>query len=146
METSILNATKKVVGVSATDTSFDEDIIMHINTALATLNQLGVGPEGGFSIADDTATWYQLLGSDKRYLSAKSYIYTRTKLLFDPPTTSYMLDALKEQMRELEWRLSTVRETLNFEPEVETVLDGDLDGGDPAFDASTEPSADGGAP
>jgi hypothetical protein len=139
METSILKSVKKVVGISATDTSFDEDILMHTNTALATLNQLGVGPEGGISVYDDSATWASVFGTDQRYSAVKSYVYAKVKLLFDPPTTSFLLEALQENVREMEWRLNTVRETDNFEPN-ETVLDG----GDVEFDPSG--SADGGAP
>lgn len=145
MEQSILRSTKKVLGVGMSDTSFDEDIIMHINSALATLNQLGIGPEGGILVMDETATWAGLIGSDRRYSSAKSYIYAKTKLLFDPPTTGFLVDALKETIREMEWRLNTLRETQNFDSD-EVVVDDDLDGGDVIPDLPASGAADGGAP
>ena len=43
MEYSILNTIKKMLGLDANYTTFDTDIIVHINSALMTLTQLGVG-------------------------------------------------------------------------------------------------------
>lgn len=110
MEVSILNSTKKILGVGVNDTSFDLDIITHINTAFATLNQLGVGPTEGFLIEDSEATWDSYLGLSGNYSGVKSYIYLRARLLFDPPNTSYGIAALDAQRQELEWRLNLQRE------------------------------------
>lgn len=110
MLTSILNSVKKVLGILADDDSFDEDILMHINSAFVTLTQLGIGPELGFTIEDDSITWDAFIGTDKRLSSVKSYIYLRVKLLFDPPQTSYLIDALNQQRLEFEGRLSMYRE------------------------------------
>jgi hypothetical protein len=107
---SILNSVKKVLGFEPEYTAYDEDIIMHTNSVLATLNQLGIGPENGFQIEDETATWDAFLGTDPRLNSAKTYLFLRVRMIFDPPSTSFTQESMKEQIRELEWRLNTVRE------------------------------------
>lgn len=122
MSDSILESVKKVVGVSPDDTVFDPDLIMHINSVLSTLNQLGIGPAAGFMIEDDVATWTAFLGGDPRLNSAKSYMYIRVRLLFDPPTTSFHLSALQDQAKELEWRLNTQREDEQWVPPVILVI------------------------
>lgn len=110
MSTSILNSIKKVLGIDESYTAFDADIIMHINSVFSTLNQLGVGPAEGFMIENGEATWDTFIGVDPRLNAVKSYVYLRVRLLFDPPTTSYMIEAQQQQVRELEWRLNVQRE------------------------------------
>jgi hypothetical protein len=85
---------------------FDADIIMHINSAFSTLTQLGVGPEEGFVIKDKTAIWTDFIQDDKRLEFVKTYIYLKVKLVFDPPLSSSVLDAMNRQINELEWRLN----------------------------------------
>jgi hypothetical protein len=108
--TSILDSTKKSLNLAADYTAFDEDIIMHINSVFSTLNQLGVGPVEGFMIEDKDATWDAFLGSDPRLNHVKTYVYLRVRLLFDPPGTGFTTEAMKEQIKELEWRLNVQRE------------------------------------
>ena len=110
MEMSILNSTKKILGIASDYTAFDLDIITHINTAISTLTQLGVGPAEGFMIEDDTASWDMFVGSDLQLNSVKSYVFLRVRLLFDPPATSYLIKAYEDQIQELEWRLNVHRE------------------------------------
>ena len=110
MSDSILDSTKKVLGLDPSYTPFDEDIILHINSVLATLNQLGIGPAAGFAVVDNATTWTEFLGDDPTLNSVKTYVYLRVRLLFDPPTTSFLLSALQDQVREFEWRLNTKRE------------------------------------
>lgn len=111
MEQSILKSTKKVLGVGPDDVSFDLDITTYINSAFSTLTDLGVGPVGGFAIEDQGAVWADFLANDLIKLSKiKTCVFLRVKLLFDPPTSAYLLDAAKEQLREQEWRLNTNRE------------------------------------
>lgn len=107
---SILVETKKALGVDESVTVFDNDIRMHINSALGTLSQLGIGPDGGFEIIDDTAVWADMLLDDLRLTPAKSYVYLRVRMLFDPPATSWATVAMKEQIEQLEWRLREARE------------------------------------
>lgn len=113
MEQSILKSTKKILGVDASYSAFDLDIITHINTAFSTLNELGIGPELGFMIEDDEALWSDFLGDDPRFNAVKTYVFLRVRVLFDPPTTGYLVTAMKEQIQELEWRLNRQREFLN---------------------------------
>lgn len=111
MADSILTSTKKTLGIEESYTVFDQDILMHINSVLSIVTQLGIGPESGFMINDSTAIWVDFLGVDSQKLNAvKTYVYLRVRLLFDPPATSYLLTAMHEQMRELEWRLNVERE------------------------------------
>lgn len=107
---SILLSTKKTLGLEESDTSFDLDVMLHINSVLADLSQIGVGPVDGFEIEDEQATWDQLLGADKNLNRAKSYVYLKVRMLFDPPTTSYLQAAMKEQIQEIETRMSYHRE------------------------------------
>lgn len=107
---SILDSTKKILGIEADYTAFDVDITTHINSAFSTLTQLGVGPAEGFAIADKNDVWGDFLGDDPRLNSVKSYVYLRVRMLFDPPGTSFLLDALKQQVKEYEWRLNVTRE------------------------------------
>lgn len=110
MEQSILKSTKKILGIEAEYDAFDLDVITHINSVFVTLNDLGIGPNEGFMIEDDDALWADFLGSDPRLNSVKSYVYLRVRLLFDPPTSSYLITALNEQVKELEWRINVGRE------------------------------------
>lgn len=125
MTTSILNSTKKILGISEDYDVFDLDIMTHLNSAFSTLQQLGVGPIEGFMIEDDVPTWDTFLGSDNRLNAVKTYVYLRVRLLFDPPTVGFVLTALKEQQQELEWRLNVAAETVSNEvTEDDLVLDG----------------------
>ena len=110
MTQSILDSTKKAIGIGADYDVFDPDIIMHINTAFSTLAQLGVGPEDGFQIVDDKTAWSDYLLAEKERNMVKSYVYLRVRLLFDPPETSYLINAFNDQVKELEWRLNVHEE------------------------------------
>lgn len=107
---SILTSVKKSLGLEPDYVVFDPDIIMHINSVLADLHQLGIGPEDGFEIEDSTPTWADFLGAVKPLNSTKSYVYLRVRLLFDPPQTSYLVTAIEEQIKKWEWRINTYRE------------------------------------
>ncbi len=110
MSDSILNSTKKSLGIEEDYTAFDVDILMYINGVFSTLNQLGFGPTEGFAIEEADDTWESFLGGDLRLNAVKTYMYLRVRLLFDPPSTSFHITALKEQIQELEWRLNVQRE------------------------------------
>lgn len=115
MEESILKSTKKVLGIGPDDASFDPDVIQHINSAFSNLTQLGVGPETGFDIEDEDAEWADIGVDFVAILSeVKTVVYLSTRLLFDPPATSYHLAALQDQIREHEWRISTMREATDW--------------------------------
>lgn len=105
MDESILTSIKKLLGIAEDDMSFDTDVIMHINSILNICEQLGVGKEG-FTISDESSTWEDFIDSTVNVDLVKSYIYVRTRLLFDPPTNSFLVDSLKKQADEFEWRLT----------------------------------------
>lgn len=106
MEESILNSIKKMLGLSPDMKHFDLDIIFYINSVFTILMQLGVGPEGGYSIVDDGDTWTDYLDDAKNLECIKAYVYLKTRMMFDPPANSFVLTAMKEQAAELEWRLN----------------------------------------
>ena len=111
MDKSILDSIKKMLGIDASYTIFDQDIIMHINTVFMILNQLGVGPSEGFSIENNKKIWKDYLNDDTKLESVKSYIYLKVKLLFDPPLSTAVIEAIKQQINELEWRLNVEAES-----------------------------------
>lgn len=108
---SVLTSIKKVLGIDSTYSVFDVDILMHINTAFATLAQLGVGPKTGVEVHSASTKWSDLIGSDLELSGVKSYVALRVRLLFDPPATSFAIEAIKDQIREFEWRLNVAAET-----------------------------------
>ena len=113
MDSSILTSIKKLLGIAEEDASFDQDIIMHINTVFAILAQLGVGPANGFSIEDDGAIWSDYLGNVTNLELVKSYIYMKVRSMFDPPTSSILADAMNKNISELEWRINTMVDPKN---------------------------------
>lgn len=132
MSASILTSIKKVLGITEADTVFDADVIMHINSIFSTLKQFGIGPDDGFEIEDEEPTWADFIGPNKAFNFVKSYIFLKVRLLFDPPTTSYLITAYKEQAAEFEARISLEREArdwVNPNPEEIPVLV--IDGGTP---------------
>ena len=106
METSILTSIKKLLGIAEDYTEFDEDIITHINSVFLNLTQLGVGPEEGFMIEDDTAVWEDFIDDSIQLQAVKTYMYLKVKLLFDPPLSSSVTESFTRMIAELEWRLN----------------------------------------
>ena len=115
---SILDTTKKMLGLEASYDVFDVDITMHINSVFFTLNQLGIGPVLGFAIADNAAVWADYLGENLLLNSVKTYMFLRVKLLFDPPQNSFTIAAMERQIDKLEWQLNVYRENAIAEPVV----------------------------
>jgi len=103
---SILNTTKKSLGITIEDESFDTDLVMHINSALMSVQQLGIGPINGFFITDGDDIWEDLLGDRVDLEGVKLYIALKTRLSFDPPQNSFLVEAIKNQCTELEFRLN----------------------------------------
>ena len=106
METSILTSIKKLLGVAEDYAEFNEDIITHINSVFLNLTQLGVGPEEGFMIEDDTAEWGDFINDSVQLQAVKTYVYLKVKLLFDPPLSSSVTESINRMIAELEWRLN----------------------------------------
>lgn len=110
MDESILNSTKKILGLDADYDAFDLDVITHINSSFFTLNQLGIGPAEGFMIEDDTTTWDVYTQGRLNLNAVKTYVYLSVRLVFDPPGTAHHITAMKEQITELQHRLKLDRE------------------------------------
>lgn len=111
---SILNSVKKKLGLDPeTATEFDEDLIDYINMALSAVNQIGIGPRNGFAITGDSETWTDFVGDDPRLNMIKAYVQLRVKLIFDPPSASFVLQSYQDQLREYEWRLNFFVDTPN---------------------------------
>ena len=135
VKNSILQSTKKLVGLDASYDAFDLDITTHINSAFSTLFQAGVGPVEGFFITDATDTWDRFIGNKMYINDVKSYIYLRVRMLFDPPTSSFGLAAVEKQIDELIWRLNVADDhSLFIAPPTETGTY-DITGGDFPDDA-----------
>lgn len=107
VEDSILLSIKKLLGVPRELSSFDADITIHINTVLANLVQMGIGPEEGFEITGETEIWKDFIGDDKLLSQIKTYVYIKVRLVFDPPSNSALTQSFNEQAKELEVRMYT---------------------------------------
>jgi len=109
---SILTSIKKLLGIEEDYEYFDTDIIFGINSALSVLTQVGVGPSKGFAIQDKTAKWTDFLSPiDARLELAKSYVHLKTKLIFDPPATSFLIESSNKIAEEFLWRITVAVET-----------------------------------
>lgn len=140
VESSILTSIKKMLNVAEADESFDQDIIIHINSAFSTLNDLGVGPQAGFAIEDKEMVWDEFVPNDAdnmvQHQRIKTYVYLKTRLIFDPPTLPPVASALQAQLDEVTWRILVKREETDWidpDPPSEDALEvGVIDGGDPS--------------
>lgn len=106
---SILISIKKLLGITEEYTHFDQDIVMHINSVIFVLSQLGVETADGFAITGPNETWSDLLPNadqQKNFESVKSYIYLKVRLLFDPPSASAVIESTNKLINELEWRIN----------------------------------------
>ena len=121
MAESILQTIKRMIGPSMLSNEFDTDLVVHINSVLFDLNELGVGPSDGFVITGETETWEDLLGADVKYLEAvKTFIYLKVKMIFDPPTVGGVINAYEKLIKEYEWRINVM---VDPKPPVNTSAD-----------------------
>ena len=112
LTTSILLSIKKMLGLDKDYDIFDPELIIHINSVFGTLHQLGVGLEESFTITGDSEIWSDFTTEGEEIEEVKSYMYMRVRLLFDPPSSSFVLASFKEQIKELEWRLQCKAEEI----------------------------------
>lgn len=103
---SILTSVKKLLGIAEAYTAFDRDIIIHINSVFMILNQLGVGPEKPFTIADSQATWADFIGEDGNIEGVRSYVFMKVRMIFDPPQSGIVAESMNNLIAEMEWRLN----------------------------------------
>ena len=109
LKESILDSIKHMLGITQENTVFDDQVALHINTVLANLVSMGVGPqENGYQITSSANTWDEFLGEKPLLIqNVKSYVYIKVKLLFDPPQNSAMIQAFESQAKEIEYRVYT---------------------------------------
>lgn len=105
MNDNILASIKKLNNILEDDTSFDQELILYINSALMTIMQEWHGMDHAFRVEDGTETWDDLLGEDTDYEGVKDLIGLKVKMMFDPPSNSAVLQAINDQIKDLEWRL-----------------------------------------
>lgn len=114
MENSILKSTKMMLDIPESDTAFDHVITVHTNSVFSDLDQLGIGPTGGFEIGDDgSESWDDFITAgvpETMLRSVRTYVFLRVKELFDPPTVGYLVEATKAQIQRAEWRMNVARE------------------------------------
>lgn len=116
MTDSIFNSVKKVVGLLGDDDSFDEDILLHINSVVSTLRQLGLSIPSDFYVLDDAQTWHELLGEFRDLDLVKSYMTMKVRLMFDPPSSSFGLKSMEEMTKEYEWRINVLTDQPYSDP------------------------------
>lgn len=103
---SILGSVKKMLGIPSEYKNFDLDIVMHINSVLFILCQLGVGPESGYVISDDSDEWTDFIPEGTNLELIKSYVFMKVRVLFDPPQSSVVMESMNRMISEFEWRIN----------------------------------------
>lgn len=106
MQDSILMTMRKLVCGDPYADHFDTDLLVHINACFSILNQLGVGPETGFVVTDETQSWSNYIADNHVLNMVKTYITLKVRVIFDPPMTSSILEAMNKEISQLEWRLN----------------------------------------
>lgn len=107
---SILLTVKKMLGLAPDYNAFDTDILVNINAAFMSLMQIGIGPKTGYTVTGDTETWDDYISSMTQPMTElgalQNYVYLKVKTVFDPPTSSFVLDSMNKLMLEYEYRLN----------------------------------------
>ena len=101
---SILNDVKRYLGITEDCTSFDFDIIIHINAAIASLIQMGVGPDYGYSVVDVNNTWDEFISDETLANMAKPIVFLKVKMLFDPVSNTTVKASYDELLKEFQYR------------------------------------------
>lgn len=112
---SILTSIKKLNNVAADYTAFDNDFVLYINSALADLNQVGIGPVEGFAVVDGGEIWDDFIGDDPRLNAVKTFVALKVRLFFDPPASSFAIDMMQKQLDEHINRLMWAQEDIDDE-------------------------------
>lgn len=117
---SIFNTLKEMIGPLEDSDAFDIDFLVHINTILAVLTQIGVGPTTGFEITGSDETWGMLLEESPLLNHVKTYMYLRLKKIFDPPESGTLMESIQKLIDELEWRIDAEIRRKNYKEEGES--------------------------
>lgn len=110
MEPSILLSTKKILKLAPSYVVYDNEVLTHINSAFSTLNQLDIG-KANFRVVDESQTWGEYTPDQNKLNIIKTFVFLKVRILFDPPTTSFELNALQTQLEEIEWRITLLQPT-----------------------------------
>lgn len=105
MNEKILDSVKTICNVAIDDDSFNNDLILYINSALMVIMEEWHGMDHAFRVQTGTETWTDLLGEDVDYEGVKEFIGLKVRLMFDPPTSQAVLQAINDQIKDLEWRM-----------------------------------------
>ena len=114
IQDSILDTTKRQLGLDLADDSYDVEIVMHINSIFFILTQLNVGPTNGFSILGKEEVWADFIGEDQIH-AVRTLMGLRVKLIFDPPATGPMIAAIERVAEQMEWRLNIHMEGVKWD-------------------------------
>lgn len=104
MTESVLDTIKTMIGPSVLYDGFDTDLMVHINSTLMYLAQMGVVPDGT-KITSNSNTWHDIIGDETKLEGIKSYLYFKARIMFDPPASATILTAYQEEIKQLEWRM-----------------------------------------
>lgn len=108
---SILDSTKAAMGIVPEYNAFNNQLIMLINSAFSTLSQIGVGSDDGFSIEDSSTTWGEYESNNRILRFIVQYVHIFVRLGFDPPSNSFAVQSMKDQLAELTWRINVESES-----------------------------------
>lgn len=107
MEESILDSVKQYLGIESSCNSFDQDLMMHINSTLSTLYHIGVDSARSFIVEDSIISWTELFAGDEDLIPMiKQYVFLKVRILFDPPSSSFVFESVNRTIAELEWRIN----------------------------------------
>lgn len=106
MTDSILDTMKNMLGIPLDEEVFDTELLVHINSLIFSLQQVGVGPTPLFVVESSGESWDEYLSDMEELPAVKSYIYLKLRQVFDPPATSYIIESFNRQIQEYEWRLN----------------------------------------
>lgn len=112
MEVTMANSTfndviKQYCGLSPTDTSFDAIFSTSLNSSLLKLEQLSdqfSNISSGITLESNISELNGIPHTD----SIMEYISLNARLAFDPPANSQVLQAYKDEISQLEFRLSVM--------------------------------------
>lgn len=97
----ILEDTKKALGIMPNYDAFDDQLLMHINTCRMDLVQLGAKCD----VSIDRATRWDAFAEIDDEAAIKSYIAMKVRLIFDPPANSFVVTSYQKLIEEAAWRI-----------------------------------------
>lgn len=126
LDDSILTSIKKLLNLPEDYTDFDEDIVLHINSALDTIQQLGVGPLEHYEIENKDNKWSEFIGDVKFINFVKTAVFLDVRLVFDPPATSFQIDSFQKRLEQLHWRLRVQADKTRPVPVLLVIVDPEI--------------------